>query len=319
MVAPERGYLEDDYLSQDYLLGTFTNAVGMQVTPVRQKRIGMSVLMVIYNVTQPRFMWIFPSQGTPALAGNNWSSTSTAPGDFSPNNVNTDVEEQVWRSNGVLTATLTCNTGLAQGAAIDTFAMRNHNLTTSAIVQVQGSNDNFATVRYSFNLMVERTHAYWISPRFPTSLQQNVKWRIIVQDPTNSNGFLQIGAIRFGQARIFTKSDNYENPIGRGRKHFSDKFPTEGFTSSSTDRSIKQWIRLQFANMRRQNNNYRILDEMEEYCRTSLKVLVIPNPEYASRFAVYGKIKEPLPEHTHVSQSATEETIGLSYEWDESL
>lgn len=294
--------------------------VGFQTQMLRIAKYSMQADMIIYNVTQLRIMWEFPSRGTEALLGLNWVASTTATGDFSANNVNTDIIEQVWRSSGSPSLqTLTCDTGVVQGVTIDTIAILGHNLTRSAFVQVQGSNDNFASPpSVTFNMTTELENMYYISPMFPTVTGQCRYWRFIFQDVTNPDGYLEVGTILFGTSEIFSVAECFVNPVERGYKHFKDALSTEGFTSVSNDRALKRYLRLDFEKLNFFKGNFRILDEMMRFARTSLKVLVIPTPEYPSRFAIYGKLTS-LPPISHTSIDATTEYIDVGFEWDESL
>lgn len=294
---------------------------GMQAQMFNKFTIGMQSTMVIYNVTQLRIMTTFPSRGTAALLGLNWTASSTASGDYSANNLNTDVIEEAFRSgpSSASLVTLTSDTGLSQGVPLDTIAILGHNLTKSATVQVQGSNDPFfGSINISFNMTTELENMYYIAPSFPTLLGQNRYWRFVIQDPTNSSGYIEIGAILYGASHIFSVLESFNNPINRGFKHFKDVLNTEGFTNVMNDRALKKFLKLRFEKLNFFNRNYSILEDMIMFARESLKVLVIPTPEFASRFAIYGKIVK-LPEVSHTSNGAREEYIDLDIEWDESL
>lgn len=294
--------------------------LSFQANQLKIYKSGMQADMIIYNVTQLRVMWEFPSRGTEALLGLNWVASTTAVGDFAASNVNTDIIEQVWRSSGVPSfQTLTCDTGIVQGVTIDTIAILGHNFTKSATVQVQGSNDNFATPpNITFNMMTELENMYYISPEFPTLAGQNRYWRFIIQDTTNPAGYVEVGTIIFGNSEIFSVIECFTNPITRGYKHFKDAMPSEGFTTVSNDRALKRHLRLNFEQLNFFKGNFRILDEMMRFARTSLKVLVIPTPQYPSRFAVYGKLTS-LPEIVHTGIDAVTEYVDVAFEWDESL
>ncbi len=294
---------------------------GMQVQQVIADKYGMQSTMVIYNVTQLRLMCEFPSRGTAGLGGNNWVASSTMAGDYLPKNVNTDIVEQVWRSNTGTAAfsTLTCDTGIPQGVPIDTIAILGHNLTKSALVQVQGSNDNFATpANIVFNMTAETENMYYISPTFPTLAGQNRYWRFIFQDVTNPDGFIEVGTIVFGTSDIFSVADCFRNPVVNGYRHFKDELRTEGFTNVSNDRALKRYLRLSFEKLNYFKGNYRMLDDMLKFARTSLKCLVIPTPQYPSRFAVFAKLTA-MPEVTHTDIDAQTGYIDIDLEWDESL
>lgn len=297
-----------------------TKTTGMQVDQIAIQATGMQSTMVIYNTTQLRIMCEFPSRGTPALGGNNWTATSTESG-FPASNLNTDIVEQRFQSapGSAALVTLTCDTGLPQGVPVDTIAILNHNLTRSAQVQVQGSKDNFATSPdITFNMTVELNNMFYIAPEFPTLPGQNRQWRFIIQDSTNPEDQIKIGTIVFGASDIFSTAECFNNPITLGFKHFKDSIPTEGFTNVNNDRALKKFLRLNFEKINFFKGNYTILDDMAQFARTSLKCLIIPTPEFPSRFAVFAKLTDmPVPQHT--SLGATEEYIDVDYEWDESL
>lgn len=296
------------------------NPLGMQVMMVKAVKVNASVTMVIYNTTQLRMMKTFASRGTPALAGANWTcSPPAAAGDFSPNNLNTDVIEQCWRSQDGDTAlvSLMCDTGLPQGAFVDTLAMLGHNLTKSATVTLQGSNvSDYSTIGFNVALTTEELNMYYIAPDLPTAGYRY--WRLVLEDPTNPAGFLSVGTLIFGAAEIFTVLENFINPVIQGHKHFKDVVETEGFTNVSNDRALRKFLRMSFEKLLANNGNFAKLRDTYLYARTGLKVLYIPTPEYASRFAIFGKLTQ-MPEETHTSHSAAEEYIDLALDIDESL
>ena len=298
-----------------------SKVLGMQIQQVITRKFGMQATMVIYNVTQLRLMCEFPSRGTQAFQGNNWTASTTAPGDYLPKNLNTDIIEQTWRST-VGTAslsTLTCDTGVVQGVPIDTIAILGHNLTRSASVQVQGSNDNFATApNIVFNMNTELENMYYISPTFPPLAGQNRYWRFIFQDITNPTGYIEVGTLIFGTSDIFSVAECFRNPVVNGYRHFKDSLPTEGFTNASNDRALKKFVKLKFEKLNYFKGNFRLLEESIKYARTSLKCLVIPTPQYPSRFAVFAKLVA-MPEITHTDIDATTGYVDIDLEWDESL
>jgi hypothetical protein len=280
----------------------------------------MQVELKFYNTTELRFMYRFPSRGTLAQAGNNWTATSTATGDFLAKNLNTDIVEQVWRSNGSPSSqTLTCDTGIVQGITTDTIAILNHNLSNSASVQVQGSNDNFATSPiFSFNLNVETKNIFYISETYPNSSMKCRYWRFIIQDVANASGYIEVGTILFGQSMVFSYPENFTSPISFGYKHFKDSIQTEGFTNVSNDRAIKKFINLNFQKLDLNKGNYENLKEMIEYSRTSLKCLIIPTPKIPSRFAVFAKLTD-MPTETHDYVDISTQYVSLDLSFDESL
>ena len=308
------------FAMQSKMVVETTDPGGMQADMIRVDRKGFQATMVIYNITQLRLLCSFPSRGTPALNGLNWTASSSAFGDdFGVENLNTDIVEQVWRSFNFLSATLTCDTGISQGTTLDTVAILNHNLTTSAVVQVQGDNSSgFASPNVVFNMTVEELNMYHIAPTFPTGvINQNRFWRFIISDPTNPSPYIEIGTILFGNADIFTRAENYENPIGRKPIHFKDEIETEGFTNIMNDRSLKETLTLRFKDLRFLSGNFNILSNLQKTARTSNKCLIIPTPEFPSRHAVFAKLVE-LPNRDHTGIDEENEYVSLTMDWDES-
>lgn len=286
-----------------------------QINLVRAYSINEQVTLVLYNDTNLRILADFPSRGSDGL---NWTASSTQAGDYSVNNLNTDIVEQIWRSatgttSGII---LTCDTDVTQGVFVDTLAILNHNMTTSASIVWQGSNDpSFGTIGQSITLINQRNNTYYISPTLPTSSFRY--WRFLISDPTNTNGFISIGTIVFGSSIIMQQTCIVDE-VTRGTKHFSDKVPTEAFTNVSNDRAIKYSTGIQMRNIKYNNGDYQRLRSVFDEARTSLKCLWIPTPKFPDRFAVFGKMSN-IPNERHKVISSDGDYIDFTVEVDESL
>lgn len=308
-----------------------THVVRSQVQRLAARLVRMQITQVLYNTTQLRILCDFPSRGATSGAGNNawgypvaggqnWEASSTLPGDFHVFNVNTDIVEQMWRSNtGDITGvTLKCDTEVSQGVFIDTFAILNHNLTTSANVVLEGATDSaFASIGFAETLTIIADHPniYYIAPTLPT--QGFRYWRITISDPTNTETSLQIGTILFGSSIIF-QGECFTQRVRKTTKHFADRVRTEGFTNVSNDRALKFSVGLEFLNLDFSRGNYRNLRAVLDHQRTSLKCLWIPTPQFPQRFAVFGKLPEiPVEEHNVIAETA--DYVNLNVEIDESL
>lgn len=291
-----------------------TKAFGVQLKRIQSKLVNTQLSVVIYNTTNLRILYQFPSRGT---SGTNWSviTGGTASGDFGVNNVNTDLVEQCYRS---LTTSiiLQCDTQITQGIFNDTLAILGHNLTRSASVTLIASNDvTFASVGFSIPLFVETENLYWIAPTLP--LVSYRYWRIQISDVTNSFGYIQLGTIVFGNCVLFS-GECFVDEVTRRKTHFADRIKTEGFSSISNDRALKRGVSLSFRRLNYNYQNYANLVNVIDTVRTSLKALWIPTPQYASRFAVFGKLSE-IPVENHKVISETSDYIDLEINVDEAL
>lgn len=292
-----------------------TVQVGAQFTSSLKTSLAAQFRSVLYNIINLRVLCDFDSRGVDGLS---WTANSTATGHFGANNLNTDIVEERWRSaTGVKSGIrLECDTGLPQGVFTDTLAILSHNLTTSADVFLQGSDDaGFGTIGFSQRVTIERDNAYWLSPDLPTDGYRY--WRLTIDDASNANDYLEIGVVLFGTATIF-QGECFANPVRFGRRHFKDQVMTEGFTNVSNDRGIKRFVGLKFQNLNALGGNYANLVNLFETYRTTHKCLWIPTPQYPSRFAVFGKLSD-LPEESHNDLGETNDYVDFDVEVDESL
>jgi hypothetical protein len=294
------------------------NPVGMQANMSRVERIGSQATMVLYNLTQLRILCDFASRGTEALGGNNWTSVEAIrAGDFSPNNVNTDIVEERTETDGITALwQLRCDTGIAQGAFVDTCAILNHNFTKSARVEFQGTNDaTYSTIGFTAVMETELENMYYIAETLPTESFRY--WRFIIQDPTNSEPNLSIGTIIFGASQIFSTSECFDNPLSFGKTHYKDSVQTEGFTNVSNDRATRKNLTLNFSDLDYNGSNYTLLQNYMTESKTDIKCLIIPRPTKPSTFAVFSKLVE-LPQEEHRATADDNHYVSLTLSWDES-
>jgi hypothetical protein len=311
---------DDAYIGVQALMKIIDESpAGVQVLMTRSEGIGSQVTMVIYNITQLRILCDFASRGTTALGGTNWTaSPAEASGDFSPNNLNTDIVEQRYQSQDGDTALiqLTCDTGIPQGAFVDTIGILNHNLTKAARVTVQASNSAiFAPVSFSTIMVTELENMYWIAPSLPTSSYRY--WRFLVEDAFNPDNNIKIGTIVFGSARIFSQAENFELPVSFGKRHFEDSIETEGYTNVGNDRATRKRLGLSFKQLNFNKSNYQLLQEYFAEAKTDLKCLIIPLPERPSALAVFSKLKQLPEDEQHNSLGLDQHYVDLDLEWNE--
>lgn len=293
---------------------------GMQFLSVQSNSTGLQFNVRIYSISNLRILRTFDSRG---VDGINWTASSTAPGDFSVLNLNTDVVEQVWRSapGFVVGVNLTCDSQLPQGVAPDTIAILGHNLTTSATVTLYGSMDpTFGTIGVAIPLEAREGSMYYIAEEFP--LQTYRYWRFSIDDFTNPAGFLEIGTILFGNALVF-HGENFVDDVEYAIKDFADTVRTAGHTNVSNSRALKNLLSLEFRFLKFNAPNFRAIRNMLRQDRTVYKTLWIPTPdphdqEYTARFAVFAKLVS-LPRERHRVHSRDADYVSLTVELDESL
>ena len=308
-------------------------AFGMQAEFINVTALGMQATVSLYNTTHLRILCEFPSRGLSTAVGLNawgnaagqglsWKSNSTATCDFSPQNLNTDIVEQVWRSTVDTGVNLDCDTERAQGVFLDTLAILNHNLTSSATVNLIGSNSStFATLGVVIPLEVraDDPNVYYVAQALPTAGYRY--WRVSIDDASNPDGYLEIGTIVFGAASIFV-GEAFVDQVEFQLKDYTDSVQTEGFTNVSNSRAQKKILRLDFRSLSYLRANFRIMRNMFRNERTVLKCLWLPTPdpvnqEYTARFALFAKLAQ-IPSETHNHKGGTADYVSFTIELDES-
>lgn len=300
----------------------FQKSIGAQFNAAITKLLNAQFQVVLYNITQTRILCDFASRGQSVAQGGtgglNWTAKIgavdiTKPGDFSPNNLNTDIVEQRWESTAgsISNVNLDVDTEISQGVTIDTLAILDHNFSPGGTLVLQGSNvSNFAVINTTITLPITEENIFYIAETFPTATDQNRYWRFNINDPLNNDGFLRVGTIVFGNAVILSEQNCVTDKIKRTTAHFADRIRTEGFTTVSNDRAIKRKIDLRFENIKFGLGDFEKLDDIFRTARTSLKCLWIPTPQIPGRFAVFGKITQ-LPTEEHNVKSRTNFDLDL--------
>ena len=312
------GYHSEPYHSLPYHAARRCGGIGIQFKALKTEGVGVQVRAAIYNTTNLRVMCEFPSRGD----GNNWTASSTkasTTSSFDVLNLNTDVVEQYWRSDdGVKTGILLdCDVGAGNTVFLDTLAMLNHNLTTSANVSLIGS-DNAGHAppgKITTLFMEDDINFVHIEDELP--LVGYRYWRIAIDDNTNSENHIRIGTIVFGQALIFA-GECFVDRVRKTPVNFSDSIVTEGFTNVQNDRGIKNKVRLEFRNIRFDGPNFEKLnDDVFLSARTILKCLWIPTPQFPLRFMTFAKMTR-IPEQIHNVKGEDLDYIDFVIETDES-
>lgn len=297
---------------------------GMQVLRVQVSKSGMQVNKVLYNVEQLRILCDFVSRGTPALGGINWTSPQgVATGDFSLNNVNTDIIEQRTQSpNGVLNWDLRCDSGQLN-SFVDTIAILGHNMTSGATVTFQGSDDaGYGTIKFNRTIKIEPNNSFFVLPLADFPSLPARYFRFLISDTSNTDNHIKIGTIIFGSSIVFSKQTTFDLPLSFGKTHFKDTIQTEGFTSVSNDRALRKNLGLNFSSIDYGTGDYNRLADYFDRAKTDLKCLVIPYPCKPSLFAVFAKLSRlPMEQHNAIELCGTKEvhTVDLQLDWDESL
>jgi hypothetical protein len=339
MTYSQANYCKTDYCSVNYCA---PRGIGNLRSQITQSVFGSSVLnsqfsmatynesnlhcqvnMVLYNTTQFRVLWEIASDG---IVSNNFTASTSASTDKSIANIKTDIVEQYWQSTGT-DEHFTFDVGTGRTSFIDTIGFINHNLTTSAVVNIYGYGTSedpapgswagvplYATIPLPEDRPNEE-NLLWIAEDFP--LEGFRHWRVTISDPTNPDGFIRVGRFVAGQALIFAGFENFIDRLNYGRKNFKDELSLNGYTTISNNRALKKFLRLTFTNLAQVNaNNYKNLETMLEYTRDTLKMLVIPDPQNPYNYSVYAKIAE-LPEEEHRYVDADTRYADLTISWNE--
>jgi len=287
---------------------------GIEIIRFRADPTGLQCFFALYNVNLLRVLCEFDSRG---VVINNWvvQAGGTAAGHFDINNINTDIWEEIYRSNDVQ-ITIDCDIGIARKSRPDTFWWGNHNLTSGANITVIGSNDpTFVAPEWQFIVeTITPEQVFYILPEddFPLTGVRYV--RQIIVDTTNPAGYLEFGHILFSSAIVFN-GDCITQDITKQIVQFKDEFQTEGFTSSMNHRALRKNVNFQFKNLRTGLGNYnRLVDDVFLKARTDLKCLWIPYPLQPTRFGVFAKLTTIPAEQHNLLGDASQDLDFVSFD-----
>jgi hypothetical protein len=278
----------------------------------------------MYNMTQMRILWEFGSDG---IEYANFDKSSEASNDHEIVNIKSDIVEKTWRSTGCASEWVQWDAGAGNTIAIDTFALINTNFSPTAVLTLlaygTGSDDAPADWGVSgipiatIAMPTDETedNVIWCNPGAPPFTAYR-HWRLVIEDPSNTDGFVEIGRLIGGEAFVFD-SENCTKDIEFGFKNFKNEVNLNGFTSASNNRALKKHLRLTFQDLNVVSQaNYGEWNRMVKYCRDTLKMLVIIDPTEPYRFSVFSKLTEiPSEKSRYVDASNLYATIAAS--WDE--
>lgn len=313
----DQGYLDQNYLETRYLIGYMCAGLSVELDVQVLTSLGVELNVINYNTNRLRILCDIESRGDDS---SNWTANSTlasSTDSFNINNVNTDIVEQVWRSNNLKVGLLLdCDAGVGTNIFMNTFVMVNHNLTTSAIVTLLGDDDpafGSPGTTISFN-MTENRFVY-IAPDSPLSGFRY--WRLTIDDNTNPNAYLQIGVIGFGAAEILNQNC-YTDLIMQKSIDHKDTVFTEGFTNVMNERSLTEALTLNFRHIIYDSQDWNTLQRVFFSAKTTLKCFWIPDPQIPLRFLKFSKLKE-IPPERHNYKGIDADYVDLNVNLDESL
>lgn len=288
-------------------------------------KLPVQLRLVAYNITNLRILWEIKSDG---VVAHNYSASSEASTDKGVINLKSDIIEKYWESTDCTDEWVQFDAGFGKTISLDTFAAIGHNLTSSAIVTLYGYGDGgtaapgswaavspYAVIEMSDD--PDEDKLIWVAPTLPQTTYRH--WRLRIQDATNSLGRIRIGRIVAGSSLIFN-GENCLDDIELTPKNFKDEKKLNGYTGISNNRAYKSGLSLSFRNLDRISaTNYRLLKRYINYCRDSLKALVIVDPSSEQskyQFKAFAKLSS-VPREQHKFVSSQNSYTSMSLEYDE--
>lgn len=292
-----------------YMFGKLTKALGIECNHAR------------YNNGLLRILWEIASDGTTAQ---NYLASSSASVDKNVVNLKSDIIEQYWQTTGCIAEYFQFDCGAGLTMLMDTFALIATNLTNSAVINVYGyggsGNDApsdwsgvplLTTIAMPNDPLEE--NVIYIAANQPTLAYRH--FRVTIEDHTNPDGFIRIGRCVAGAALIFT-TENCLDSVDYMKQNFKDERKLNGFAGIANNRSLKKTMGISFKNLNRlQYANYRRLTSYINYCRDTLKALVIIDPSDQYQFSVFAKLsKMPQEKHAYVANDTSLAVLDLQYD-----
>jgi hypothetical protein len=320
-------WADTDWCNYAWCAPTGTNVLKTQVRSVIQNTftLGTQVRIITYNTTNLRFLWEIMSDGTTA---NNYTASSSAGVDKAPINLKSDIVEKYWQSTGITAEWIQFDAGVGKVISMDTFAVIDHNLTTSAVVNLRGSGSQSDAAPGDWTVVPvyatlplvddpDEKNLLYVSPHLPTSSFRH--WRLEIADTTNPAPYLRIGRILGGSSLVFA-GENCLDTIDYNEQSYKDEFKLNGFSTISNNRALKKAMKLSFKNLDTvAKTNYKLLKRYLRYNRDTLKALVIVDPSsevLKYKFTIFAKLKQ-MPNETHLFIDTATGYTTFDLEYDE--
>jgi hypothetical protein len=226
------------------------------------------------------------------------SVTSTAAG-FDKKNLTTSPLREVWRSttsiSGYQDIVFQAND---PSVVIDTFAILNHNLSSTAVVQVQGSlTSSFTAPAFTLAFTWSEKHMVLLND-IGTAYNY---YRVRILDPSNPCGFLEIGRIIAGRSFTFTNNEDITDSISIATQDLASKTKTEGFFRAFNQRVKVDTLSISFSKLKTltgENANYAGLMAMFKAVGETYPFLTILDPSDQS-FLIHWGIIDRLPSRSY--------------------
>jgi hypothetical protein len=282
----------------------------------------ISMNWVFYNLTNMRILWEIGSDGLDS--SNNYTASSQASTDKSVYNLKNDIIEKYWESTDNINQWIQFDAGVNKAIYIDTLALLAHTLSSSAqlVLKGYGSGSDSAITDWS-NIPVYANIAMgtnpnddrviWVSPTQPTTRYRH--WRLEISDGANANSYLRIGRFIAGSSLVFNGENLLAN-LRYGKQNYKDEIRLNGFSSVFNNRALKRNLSLSLNELNiQQYSNTNQLNKYIDYCRDSLKALVIIDPQNPYKYSVFAKLSSmPAQEINYVDAQNEYATISLSYD-----
>lgn len=206
------------------------------------------------------------------------SVTSTAAGDHAAKNLTTTPLRETWRSVDAATPQEIIIEANDRTVAPNVFAILNHNLSSTAVVQLQGNNSNvWSAPGFTANLVWNKKHIVLLE-------DVGQPWRyykIKITDPSNPCGYIDIGKIVGGTAFQFMNNEDMADDFSSGKTDLAYQMKSEGFFRASNERVKTDSLSLSFpklSSVTGKNANYVGITELAEFVGETLPFLTIVDP-----------------------------------------
>lgn len=237
------------------------------------------------------------------------SVTSQASGDFDKSNLNTESVRQTWRSSDILTWQEVVIEADVE-SAIDTFGILGHNFSEDAVVQLQANvSNNFVAPPITLTLPWSRQNIVNTLPL--GDIYKYYKVRVL--DPTNINGFVEIGRIVGGRAVTMINSEDISDEFELGYEDMAKIMKTEGYFRASNENVKVRTLSAKFSKLVTvpgQNQNFIALRNMFRYVGITRPFLTILNREDPGFCSIWGQLLD-LPNESYTVNQYVSQSIKI--------
>lgn len=230
------------------------------------------------------FYWDNKIDGLSLTASSEWTG-------FEIENIQNIQRYKTWRSTGITSENIVIDSGLGNTITGSALIISKHNLTSSVVITLQGNaTDSWGSPTFSqVQTYDHNDDTIFIANTTATASYRF--WRIVIADSTNTNSYIEIGRVFFGNGLLVDKgasdsfSETVQNTTLTSYSNNGQAYSDIGYTYREFDLffpffedTMKQSVKTMFATIGKHKPIFVVIDS-ENIDKLQIRYCIITSDE----------------------------------------